>query len=393
MSLESALSTLTFNFHGLSGTLRQRLDTLSDSVSTFLRTAKESHTQETSERKAVEDERDRLRKIIDGLHLAAQDDDSLDSVSFVFPDSKETGAAKIKLSRGVVSQWSPEFRALVKHGNGLSGTRPEEIVLHGVESSAFKELSEFMRTGVLPDGAVKPLDAADHPLLKLADQYGPRDVVDSYFKIMENSCPLGDDTAGKLLELALQVNAEDMVRRAATLLADSPTTFVEGGAFMSLSAEAAAAVLQQDDLRMCDDWEDFWNDPDQEPDILHVVNRWAIKNGAGPAKVGLLLNAIRLDLFSFDDLTSLKDKLVDLQALGDARDRLRADATEMLKQRLTTPVDDTSQANLRKRKYMDLANPEKEEKQRKLIRAAMEMVGSFEIQRRHDGASNSQNAT
>ena len=78
------------------------------------------------------------------------------------------------------------------------------------------------------------LDSADHNLLKLADQYGVREAVDSYFEIMENQHPLEARNAAKFLELAVTFNVDSMRQRAASILASSTQAFDANGSFYGL---------------------------------------------------------------------------------------------------------------------------------------------------------------
>merc|ERR1712070_425862 len=121
----------------------------------------------------------------------------------------------------------------------------------------------------------------------------------------KKSKPLTKDNAAGYLELALRFNAETTAQQAANFLATRPESFRNGGLFFDLSAESAAAVLHSDSLRIS-------YTSAQEIEILALVNQWAVKNNANVAKVVLLLDAIRLDLFSFADITALEDKLEEL---------------------------------------------------------------------------------
>ncbi|CAE8640913.1 unnamed protein product [Polarella glacialis] len=245
-----------------------------------------------------------------------------------------------------------------------------------VDPDAFRAASDFMTSGQLAEDLVRPIDEGSHPLPELADRYDLRDLVDQYFDKMIKREALTEKSAARVLELALHSNANSSRDLAAAFLASHPTSTLHSGAFFTLSPEAAFVVLSRDDLRLSPPR--FGARHYHEREVLRLVDLWVEKNAAQVEKAGLLVKAVRLELFSFADLTSFQYELGSLQALGPVRAQLTSATASTLKRRLALPLpaDDGLAEPLRKRKRTLLADPVTEEIQRKILRATLDLCGA-----------------
>jgi len=353
---------------------------------------------------AVKD-RSRLKDIILGLHAAAQSDDSADAVTFVFGDSGDTSSiTKITQSRALVCQWSQAIQAIVRHGNGLDGSFPKEVLLKDVDLASFEVASDFMISGNLGEQHVRPIHDEVHPVLDFADRFDLRALVDAYFKVLISSEPLTLKRAARILELAVCRNAVAAVDLAAAFLARSRAAFFERdparadddfdeanlfsddeyeklpppgqvpGIFFTLSPEAAFAVLKQDDLVKTFSF--------TEKGIVQLVNLWVEHAPGQSQKADVLLKAVRFELLTLEDLTNLHDELGSLRALGDScRKQLISTIAQTLKRKIALGEDSAEVDPPRKRRHTSAAWPirfntsQSEKRDCRMVRAAFELCG------------------
>ncbi|CAE8625911.1 unnamed protein product [Polarella glacialis] len=167
-----------------------------------------------------------------------------------------------------------------------------------------------MISGQLAEDLVRPVNEGSHPLPELADRYDLRDLVDQYFDKLIQRETLTAKISARVLELALLCNANSSRDLAAAFLATHPTPTLQKdppGAFFTLTPEAASVVLSRDDLRVSPVARFH------EREVLRLVDLWVEKNASQVEKAGLLVKAVRLELFSLSDLTSFQHELGSLQ--------------------------------------------------------------------------------
>lgn len=288
-------------------------------------------TQELAEMRTeiqrVERARMSLQRQLEGVHEEAVG--QRDEVIFIFPPQQKKEAAatiaqtsgnpedeRVSCSRSLVRQWSPAFKTHLHHGNSFKGDSPHEMRLDDTTADAFRTLSAFMNSGILPDAAIPPASETAHPLLGLADRFGVMELKETYLQKLQQREPLTLDTAAGFLGLASSHNVPDLEQKAAVLIATNLGKNVKAKAvFLKLDIVTAKIVLTQDVVNL---------KRGKELAIFELAREWVATDAQQRAKfAGEIFQCIRFGLMGIMELSDLEGKL-------DADEVLRPAANELL---------------------------------------------------------------